>query len=70
MDGQQAGSIVAGTGGIKIRFAPPSWNTGKSRATRVYYLVFGGFHAAYLSHSLRKTKNRTSPLRKSDLPNG
>ncbi|HZK80778.1 MAG TPA: type II toxin-antitoxin system RelE/ParE family toxin [Humisphaera sp.] len=49
MDNPQAGSVMAGTGGIrKIRFAPPSWNTGKSGATRVCYVVFGGLGAAYL----------------------
>jgi hypothetical protein len=34
-----AGPVVTGTGGLrKIRFAPPSWNTGKSGATRVCYV--------------------------------
>jgi hypothetical protein len=45
MDNPQAGSVMAGTGGIrKIRFE----NTGKSGATRVCYVVFGGLDAAYL----------------------
>lgn len=30
------GAVVAGTGGVrKVRFAPPSWHTGKSGAARV-----------------------------------
>lgn len=34
----ELGSLIAGSGGLrKIRFAPPSWNTGKSGATRVCY---------------------------------
>ena len=33
--------VVRGTGGLrKIRFAPPSWNTGKSGATRVGFAYF------------------------------
>jgi hypothetical protein len=34
-----AGVIMKGTGGLrKVRFAPPSWHTGKSGATRVCYV--------------------------------
>lgn len=37
----KAGAVVAGTGGLrKVRFAPPSWHTGKSGATRVCYVHF------------------------------
>ena len=33
-----AGDVMRGTGGVrKLRFAPPSWNTGKSGAARVCY---------------------------------
>ena len=35
----EAGSVMAGTNGLrKVRFAPPSWRTGKSGATRVCYV--------------------------------
>ena len=34
-----AGAVMTGTGGLrKLRFAPPSWNTGMSGATRVCYV--------------------------------
>ncbi len=34
-----AGVAMTGTGGLrKVRFAPPSWHTGKSSATRVCYV--------------------------------
>ena len=40
----EAGETVEGTGGFhKYRFAPPSWNTGKSGSTRVLHLpLFAG----------------------------
>ena len=35
------GVVMSGTGGLrKIRFAPPSWHTGKSGVTRVCYVWF------------------------------
>ncbi len=35
----EAGVVMQGTGGLrKVRFAPPSWHTGKSGATRVCYI--------------------------------
>lgn len=41
MENPEAGDVMAGTGGVrKIRFAPPSWNKGKSGATRVCYALF------------------------------
>ncbi|HZK81588.1 MAG TPA: hypothetical protein VFC46_10985 [Humisphaera sp.] len=44
-----AGDVMAGTGGVrKILFAPPSWNTGKSGATRVCYALFASIDAVYL----------------------
>lgn len=44
-----AGPVMKGTGGLrKIRFAPPSWGTGKSGATRVCYLWFPAFSRFYL----------------------
>lgn len=34
-----AGDVMSGTGGLrKVRFAPPSWHTGKSGASRVCYV--------------------------------
>ena len=41
MERPEAGVVMQGTGGLrKIRFAPPSWHTGKSGATRVCYVLF------------------------------
>jgi hypothetical protein len=41
--------MMAGTGGVRqLRFAPPSWNTGKRGATRVCYVVFAAIETAYL----------------------
>lgn len=40
--------VVPGTGGLrKTRFAPPSWHTGKSGATRVCYAIFPEFQRIY-----------------------
>jgi hypothetical protein len=40
---------MRGTGGIrKLRFAPPSWNRGKSGAARVCYAVFSRIETVYL----------------------
>lgn len=37
----QAGRPIRGTGGLrKIRFAPPSWNRGKSGSVRICYAWF------------------------------
>jgi hypothetical protein len=44
-----AGAVMRGTGGLrKMRFAPPSLNTGKSGATRVCYVAFAGPAEVYL----------------------
>jgi len=41
MDHPESGEVMRGTSGVrKLRFAPPSWNTGKSGGTRVCYIVF------------------------------
>ncbi len=49
IDNPEAGQVMAGTGGLrKIRFAPPSWNTGKSGATRVCYALFSQIETVYL----------------------
>ena len=43
-----AGDVMRGTGGVrKIRFAPPSWNTGKRGATRACYVLFTEAEACY-----------------------
>jgi hypothetical protein len=48
---------MAGTGGVrKIRFAPPSWNTGKSGATRVCYAMFTIVDTVYLLTMFRKNQ--------------
>ena len=49
MEQPQAGAVMRGTGGMrKTRFAPPSWNRGKSGATRVCYVCFTKAAACYL----------------------
>ena len=41
MQHPEKGVVMSGTGGVrKIRFAPPSWHTGKRGATRVCYVWF------------------------------
>ena len=36
IDNPEAGQVIPGTGGLrKLRFAPPSWHTGKRGASRV-----------------------------------
>ena len=45
----QAGKVMSGTGGVrKIRFAPPSWHTGKSGAARVVYFLYSAGDAVYV----------------------
>jgi hypothetical protein len=44
-----AGKPMAGTSGLrKLRFAPPSWHTGKSGATRIAYAFFPQLDSVYL----------------------
>jgi hypothetical protein len=46
LENPERGALMAGTGGVrKVRFAPPSWNVGKSGATRVVYA-----HLARVAH--------------------
>jgi hypothetical protein len=50
MENPQAGEVMRGTAGMrKMRFAPPSWNRGKSGATRVCYVVFARISECYLT---------------------
>lgn len=67
MDHPDAGVVMAGTGGVrKIRFAPPSWNTGKSGATRVCYALFATIDTVYFLTVFGKNKqaNLTADERK------
>ena len=44
-----AGAVMKGTGGMrKMRFAPPSWHTGKSGAARICYVVFEDLAKVFL----------------------
>lgn len=50
MENPEVGDVVRGTGGMrKMRFAPPSWNRGKSGATRVCYVAFAKVAECYLT---------------------
>jgi hypothetical protein len=57
------GDVMRGTGGVrKIRFAPPSWHTGKSGATRVCYILFTQVDACYfVSIFAKNEKPNLSP---------
>ena len=45
----QAGDLIPGTGGLrKLRYAPPSWHTGKRGAFRVIYAFIEPGEAVYL----------------------
>ena len=49
IENPEAGSVIAGTGGLrKLRFAPPSWHTGKRGATRVIYAFIVEGQAVFL----------------------
>ena len=44
-----SGQVIPGTGGLrKLRFAPPSWHTGKRGASRVIYAFIVPGSAIYL----------------------
>src|SRR3954470_16788599 len=52
----EAGDVIPGTGGLrKIRFAPPTWHTGKRGASRVIYAFIVGGEAVYSSRSTART---------------
>jgi len=64
----QAGKVIPGTGGVrKIRFAPPSWNRGKSGAVRVCYACFMAGKAVFLltAYGKNKKENLTADEKKS-----
>jgi hypothetical protein len=45
----ESGRVIPGTGGLrKLRFAPPSWHTGKRGAARVIYAYIVSGKAVYL----------------------
>jgi hypothetical protein len=45
----EAGDVIPGTGGLrKLRFAPPTWHTGKRGAARVIYAFIVAGEAVYL----------------------
>jgi hypothetical protein len=51
----ETGAVIGGTGGVrKVRFAPPSWHTGKSGATRVIYAYVVVASTIYSDHDLRQ----------------
>ena len=53
----QAGKVIPGTGGVrKIRFAPPSWNRGKSGSVRVCYACFLSGKAIFLLTAYGKNR--------------
>ncbi len=52
--------IIRGTEGLrKIRFAPQSWNTGKSGAIRVLYVVFVAYGTILLVTAYSKNEKAT-----------
>ncbi len=49
LDDPVSGAVMQGTDGIrKLRFSPPSWNLGKSGATRVLYVYFAEYRIVLL----------------------
>lgn len=49
--------VIQGTGGLrKMRFAPESWNCGKSRAARVCFVYFEEFWTVLLVSIYRKSQ--------------
>ena len=53
----EAGKLIPGTGGVrKIRFAPPSWNRGKSGSVRVCYACFFAGKAIFLLTAYGKNR--------------
>jgi len=61
--------VVEGTGGLrKMRFAPDSWNTGKSGATRICYVYFEDFGLVLLVTAYGKNEKDTlSKRERSDI---
>ena len=58
-----AGPVIPGTGGFrKVRFAPPSWRSGKSGSARVIYAHFPEIQAIvlFLIYGKREQANLTA----------
>ena len=61
----EAGPVMQGTAGLrKMRFAPPTWHTGKSGAIRVCYAIFRQYALIYLVTLF--TKNESDNLTPTD----
>jgi hypothetical protein len=57
MERPGAGDVMRGTGGLrKVRFAPPTWATGKSGAARVCYAHFPQYRRIYLVTVFKKNE--------------
>ncbi|MEP0842997.1 MAG: hypothetical protein HRF43_09825 [Phycisphaerae bacterium] len=53
----ESAPVIAGTGGLrKMRFAPPSWRTGKSGALRVCYAWFPAHGRVVLVRAYAKAR--------------
>lgn len=61
LEDPERGRVIPGAGGVrKVRFAPPSWNQGKSGGTRVIYAYF--VKAAHVYFLLAYGKNEQANL--------
>lgn len=69
MSEPDAGAVIVGTGGVrKIRFAPPSWHTGKSGAARVLYAYLQvAEHVYFLTVFSKNEKENIAPAEKAVL---
>src|SRR5579871_6969478 len=65
----EAGVVMKGTGGLrKVRFAPPSWNRGKSGATRVcYVLISEASHCCFLEIFAKNEQPNLSPKSREEI---
>jgi len=57
MQRPSVGQVIPGTGGLrKVRFAPPSWNRGKSGAIRVCYVLFTRYENVFMLAAYAKNE--------------
>jgi hypothetical protein len=62
MERPERGAVMAGAGGLrKLRFAPPSWHTGRSGATRVCYAWLPRYDRLYLITLFTKNEQANLP---------